>query len=334
MAGRRTNLVLFASLAIALVTGAGAFGAGTVEGAWIAIFHGAAGLAIVLLTPWKSVIVRRGLTRHRPGSSASLVLTTMVLVCVAAGIAHATGIARSFGPVSSMQVHVGTGLVALPLAIVHVRKRPMRLRRSDASRRQLLKVGALVTGSGAAYLAVEGMTRALVLPGRARRFTGSYERGSLSPDDMPVTQWLDDSVPVIGMDQWVLHVQDGASGRRWSYADLSAFDARVRATLDCTGGWWAVQDWEGVPLARLLDRPSGRSVVVTSSTGYRRRFPVTDVDNLLLALRVGGRPLSAGHGAPARLVAPGRRGFWWVKWVTRIDVDVAPWWRQSPFPLT
>ena len=47
-----------------------------------------------------------------------------------------------------------------------------------------------------------------------------------------------------------------------------------------------------------------------------------------------GRPLSHGHGFPARLVAPGRRGFWWVKWVTDIEVSDRPWWWQSPFPLT
>jgi DMSO/TMAO reductase YedYZ molybdopterin-dependent catalytic subunit len=334
MAGRRTNLALVAFLAAALLTGALAFGAGTEKGAWLAILHGVVGLAIVLLTPWKSVIVRRGLSRRRPGTPISLFLTFVVMACVAAGFAHAMGIARFLGPVTAMQVHVGAGLLAVPLASVHIRARPTRLRRSDASRRQLLKLGGLAAGSGVAYLAVEGMTRALGLPGRSRRFTGSYERGSLFPDDMPVTQWLDDSVPLIDVEEWVLRVHDGVTESAWTYADLSAFHARARATLDCTGGWWAIQEWEGVPLRRLLDQSLGRSLVVTSSTGYSRRLPLTDVDNLLLALRVGGRPLSAGHGAPARLVAPGRRGFWWVKWVTRIDVDGAPWWLQSPFPLT
>ncbi len=32
------------------------------------------------------------------------------------------------------------------------------------------------------------------------------------------------------------------------------------------------------------------------------------------------RPLSHEHGAPVRLVAPGRRGFQWVTWVVRIEV--------------
>ncbi|NUR17262.1 MAG: molybdopterin-dependent oxidoreductase, partial [Dermatophilaceae bacterium] len=43
--------------------------------------------------------------------------------------------------------------------------------------------------------------------------------------------------------------------------------------------------------------------------------------------------LSAGHGGPVRLVAPGRRGFWWVKWVDRVGVDDRPSWSQPPFPL-
>jgi DMSO/TMAO reductase YedYZ molybdopterin-dependent catalytic subunit len=112
----------------------------------------------------------------------------------------------------------------------------------------------------------------------------------------------------------------------------------VRATLDCTGGWYAEQDWAGIRVDRLLGQPgsrvAGRSIVVRSRTDYTRRFPLRDASRLLLATRVGGEPLSAGHGAPARLVAPGRRGFWWVKWVDAIDTDPLPWWWQSPFPLT
>ena len=42
---------------------------------------------------------------------------------------------------------------------------------------------------------------------------------------------------------------------------------------------------------------------------------------------------SHGHGFPARLVAPGKRGFEWVKWVTSIQVNESPKWLQPPLPL-
>jgi DMSO/TMAO reductase YedYZ molybdopterin-dependent catalytic subunit len=95
------------------------------------------------------------------------------------------------------------------------------------------------------------------------------------------------------------------------------------------------QDWEGVLLSRLLpDAGEARSVSVVSATGYARRFPVRDVPSLLGATRVGGETLRPGHGFPARIVAPGRRGFWWVKWLDRIELSGVPWWWQPPFPLT
>jgi DMSO/TMAO reductase YedYZ molybdopterin-dependent catalytic subunit len=171
-----------------------------------------------------------------------------------------------------------------------------------------------------------------VAPGLQRRATGSHEVGSGDPAAMPVTQWLLDPVPRIAPASWWLR----AGERELDLAALAALPQRAeRAVLDCTGGWWAEQEWRGVPLSALLpsDPPPGSSIEVVSATGYRRRLPAADAGSLLLATHAAGRPLSPGHGGPARLVAPGRRGFWWVKWVVAVEVVDEPWWWQPPFPL-
>ena len=108
--------------------------------------------------------------------------------------------------------------------------------------------------------------------------------------------------------------------------------APVIADLDCAGGWWSRQSWDAVPLVELLPDTDASTLEITSVTGYSRLFPARDAANLYLAVGYGGEPLGRGHGAPVRLVAPGRRGFWWVKWVSRIDPVNRPWWLQLPFP--
>jgi DMSO/TMAO reductase YedYZ molybdopterin-dependent catalytic subunit len=315
----------------AVLTGALAFAIG---GRWAfpaLAAHGAAGLGIVLLSPWKSVISRRGVRRRRPGTGASILLAALVAVTVATGVAHAIG----WSSLLVMQVHVAAALATVPLVIWHVFVRPVRPRRTDLSRRSLLRAGVVAGGSVAAFAAVEGIVRVSGAPGAERRSTGSYERGSFEPGAMPVTQWLDDADPAIRVTDWRLEVRAPRGARTLTYDEVARYDDRVRATLDCTGGWFATQDWSGVRLDRLLgDDDEIRSVLVTSATGYARRFPVGDSASIVLATRVGGEPLAAGYGFPARLVVPGRRGFWWVKWVERIEAASTPWWWQSPFPLT
>jgi molybdopterin-dependent oxidoreductase-like protein protein len=335
MAGRRTNLALLVLLAAALLTGALTYGIGTSWVRWMVVLHGVAGLALVLLAPWKSVIARRGLRRRRQGSVISVVLAVLVAVAVVFGILHATGIAVDLGPVTAMQVHVGAALVSMPLAVWHVVGTRVRPRRTDLTRRNVLRAGALLGGAGLAYGAAEGLVRLTSLPGAERRFTGSFEQGSHDPPAMPITQWLNDAVPHIDPASWRLTVATPEGERAWTYQELASFRDRVRATIDCTGGWYAEQDWEGVWLSRLVpDLGQSRSVSVRSVTGYPRRFPASDVARLLVATRAGGRPLDPGHGFPVRIVAPGRRGFWWVKWVDRVELSATPWWWQWPFPVT
>src|SRR5688572_1071392 len=203
MGMRRTNLALLAVL-VALVSGGLAFAAGTGWGRPVVVAHGVAGLAVLVLAPWKSVVVRRGLARRSgAGRWASVTFGVLVLVAVAAGLAHASGALVRLGPVSAMQVHVGAALVALPLLAWHAAARGgARTRRTDLSRRALLRAGVVAGRTGLLLVAVEGATRLAGLPGARRRFTGSLPVPGADPRRIPVTQWLDDRVQAIDPSAW------------------------------------------------------------------------------------------------------------------------------------
>ena len=287
---RRTNLALLVLVPAALASGVLMWAAGSGWGRWPTLAHGMVGVAVVVLSPWKSVVSRRGLRRRGVGPGIpGLALAALVVVALVSGFAHRAG-AREMGPVLLMQIHVGAALSAIPLLWWHVVSRPTRPRPADLGRRALLRAAALAGGAGAVTVA---------LPRAGRGVTGSLERGSFQPSAMPVTQWLFDRVPDVDGGEWRLQV----GGRQWSQGELEGLvDTEVAATLDCTGGWYARQRWTGVRLDRLLELSAaagGRSIEVRSVTGYSRRFPRHDAARLLLATQVDGEPLSAGHGFPA-----------------------------------
>jgi DMSO/TMAO reductase YedYZ molybdopterin-dependent catalytic subunit len=61
-------------------------------------------------------------------------------------------------------------------------------------------------------------------------------------------------------------------------------------------------------------------VRLESVTGYSFLIPATEVDQVLLATHVGGETLNFEHGFPLRAVVPSRRGWFWVKWLSRIEI--------------
>jgi DMSO/TMAO reductase YedYZ molybdopterin-dependent catalytic subunit len=331
--GRQTNQALLVVVLFAFGTGVATVAIGSPDGAWVAIGHGICGLAVVLLIPWKSRVVRGGLRRARLSRWLSLLLAALALFTLIAGLGYATGLVRSIAGMPGLWVHIAVALTLVPLVVWHVWARGIRRRRTDLSRRVLVRAGVLAVGAAGLYAAGEAAVRGLGLPGVRRRFTGSYETASFRPEAMPTTSWLLDAVPGVDPDRWRLTIKDGQGPRDLRLAQLTAYGTQVRATLDCTSGWYSHQNWTGVPLGTLLHRgPGAQSVYVHSVTGYGVRFPIHDLDRLLLATQLGGAPLSADHGFPVRLVAPGRRGYWWVKWVDRIELQTTPSWWQPPFP--
>lgn len=325
MAGRRTNLALLWVSILALVTGVAAFTVGSPSGGWVIVAHGVIALAIVVLIPWKSMIAARGLTRRRPGRVLSIALAAVTALALASGLLLVVGGVDRLGPFTTMQVHVSAGVLAISLTLVHTLQRPVPHRGSDFSRRNLLRAAGVLAAGAGVWLAVEGVLDVTGRRGGQRRFTGSHE--IVDPGAIPYTQWLNDTVQHLDEDHRV-----AVAGTAHSVAGIGAGGDVVPATLDCTGGWFTTQDWSGIRLDRLLEEAEGTSIVVRSTTGYWRRFPREQASRLWLATHVAGEPLADGNGGPVRLVAPGRRGYWWVKWVESVEVDDRPAWWQPPLP--
>jgi hypothetical protein len=293
--------------------------------------HRLAGLGLLVLAPAKvRGSVAAGFRRGRPTRWLSAAFGVLVLATIGLGILHATGLWYGVGYWTALWTHELFAFALIPLFVWHLASRPVRPRPADLDRRAVLGGGLALGAAAAAYLAQQGAATAGGLAGERRRFTGSHEVASHDPAAMPTVVWLDDRRPRdTAAAGWPLVV----AGRPTTVAALRARARPVVARLDCTGGWWSEQSWDAVPLRELLGDMVERSVRVRSSTGYDRFFSRHELDDLYLAVGYEGEPLRPGHGAPVRLVAPGRRGYWWVKWVTSVEPDDRPAWFQLPLPL-
>lgn len=329
---RQVNLLLEVLIVGALLTGLASWAIGDGWSGWLVLAHAVTGLSLLLLAPAKMrSSVATGFRRGRSTRWVSALFGVLVLVTAALGALHATGLWFGVGPWTALWTHSLFGFLLIPLFVWHLATRPVRPHATDVDRRALLQTGAVVGTAAAVYATQEMLTAVTGLAGGDRRSTGSHEVGSHDPARMPTVIWFNDRVPDdTGAASWPLII----GGTSVTIESLRAAARPVVATLDCTGGWWSEQAWDAVALSELVRRPRGRSVRVASRTGYDRYFGLHDLDRVYLAVGYGGQPLRSGHGGPVRLLVPGRRGPWWVKWVTSVAPSDRPSWLQPPLPVT
>ncbi len=293
------------------------------EAAPLYVAHRALGIALLVAIGWKVGMARRSIARRAPRGDVSIALGLGSGIALAASVL--LGLVWTLGVVSvdalfgysPLNVHVFAGLALVPLAAWHLARRWET--RPPLGRLLTRRAALRLVGLAAATLALLPALDRIADASGLRRLTGSKHAGSFTGNAMPVTTWTFDAVPTIDAASWRLAV----GGRLLSYAGLAALPrAEVIAVLDCTGGWWTEQRWTGARVGDALDAlgASGESGTVISATGHAWTFPLRELRDALLATHLGGEPLSAAHGYPVRLVAPGRRGFQWIKWVERIEL--------------
>jgi len=98
-------------------------------------------------------------------------------------------------------------------------------------------------------------------------------------------------------------------------------------TLHCVEGWEVTVLWEGVLAKDLLQMAhydsSGQVLIFYSQDGFTTSLPVSYVvnSNITMAYKVNGLTLPKSEGYPFRLVAEGKLGYKWAKWITRMEVS-------------
>ena len=334
------NTLLLALIAAELVSGFFGLVSGSPDEAVFILTHRIAGWGIIVVLAWKTVNVLGSLRWHRNTTprTASIVLAAALVATLALGFIWSFVGPVSFWLFSGVSWHIYVGGALVPILIWHAlhytRGVPLRF---WADRRTFLRFAGLAIIGAALWRAGEVAASAGGLSGASRRFTGSYEAGSFTGNAFPLTSWLNDNPKRISADEWQLAVGGAVNTPlTFGYKEITS-DSEITATLDCTGGWHSTQVWRGMPLAALLRKAQpaedAASVTVRSVTGYYRRFSMAEADGYIVATLVGDKTLSHGHGFPARLVAPDKRGFEWVKWITDIEVNRTGKWLQPPLPL-
>ncbi|WP_395691407.1 molybdopterin-dependent oxidoreductase [Nocardioides sp.] len=203
--------------------------------------------------------------------------------------------------------------------------RPAATRPGVLTRRGLLRTTWLA--AGVAVLATAGSTVPLL-----RRVSVLAVRSGDGPQDVPVNKSASAARVTASATSgaYRLVVANGDRSIELSRSDLLAMPQSTHdLPIACVEGWSANGTWTGVPVRHLLDQvgaPRGSDVLVTSlqesgpftTTVLHASF--ADDDRTLLALALGGEPLSLDHGFPARVIAPDRPGVLQTKWVARIEV--------------
>jgi len=334
---RLVDWSIFAVVVFAAVSGITSFLGSTPE--WAVLFwaHRMAGLALIPLIGFKLSRVRYRLTdtdQWQPSTLLSVVVALLAGATIATGVVWVFGIEPGLLPMTLLTVHAALGVLLVVLMGIHVWTRFRPPRRAEFDRRRTtLQFSAMLVGAAVVYRGQLLANALLDTPGDDRRFTGSHREEGTGNDSFPVVSWVADDPDPVDTEAWQLAVRGVVEEPiELSDDDLSP-EATEEAVLDCTGGWYTVQEWAGIRVGDLLDaaglREDAQYVRFVSVTGYRWSLPLDEAREALLATHVGGERLTHGHGAPLRLVAPDRRGFQWVKWIERVEVrrrgDPAQW---------
>jgi DMSO/TMAO reductase YedYZ molybdopterin-dependent catalytic subunit len=185
---------------------------------------------------------------------------------------------------------------------------------------------ALLAGGASSFFWAPAASRTL------SPITGAFSQ--LLANVLPVGGWriytISGSMPVFDPKTWRLEISGLVrKPLSLSYQDVLALPrAHQVSTFHCVTGW-TVKDvrWSGVRFAELLrlaePLPQAKAIrFVSAEKPYNDSLTIeqTLMPDVMLALKLDGKPLSRPHGSPARVVIPEMYGYKGVKWLTKMEL--------------
>ena len=136
-------------------------------------------------------------------------------------------------------------------------------------------------------------------------------------------------VPKIDTTNWTFKIMGLVEKEKTlTYEEFTALpQVEVFSDIHCVTTWSRYNNtWEGVSTRAIKEiagiKPEAKYVMVHGEVGFTTNLPLEDflAEDALFALKHDGKPLTADHGGPVRLVVP-QLYFWKsAKWVTGIEL--------------
>jgi DMSO/TMAO reductase YedYZ molybdopterin-dependent catalytic subunit len=101
--------------------------------------------------------------------------------------------------------------------------------------------------------------------------------------------------------------------------------------LNCVEGWSFTAKWTGVRIADLFQKAgameNATTVIFYSADGYSTSLDKDYIlgNDIILAYRLNDVTLPPYRGFPLQLVAEGKYGYKWAKWIERIELSDSPY---------
>jgi DMSO/TMAO reductase YedYZ molybdopterin-dependent catalytic subunit len=150
-------------------------------------------------------------------------------------------------------------------------------------------------------------------------------------------------VPKYNLAAWKLQVfGEVEEERTFGYEELLALpQSQVVCDIHCVTRWTKLDTlWEGLLFSDLLKllkvKPTARYVMIHADNDYETNIPLDDLlgDQILLATKYGGEPLTDKHGWPLRLLVP-HLYFWksakWIRGIEFMKDDRPGFWERNGF---